>query len=131
MINGALQFSHAARMINPSSGSPLRASNRPSCVETYGITLDSSEYYVHEWAAGMPAPKANGTPELSTVLRGMARNGCGENLTNVRISFTVHDEAGRKGDGFYLIESMAVGEVRPFERAWMGRVNSYEVTADQ
>ena len=131
MINATLQFSHVARAIDPHSVDFPTQSSRPLCVETYGIHLNASEYYVREWAMGIPANNPNKTPELSTVLSGMARNGCGENLKNVRIRFVVHDKEGRKGDGYYLIESLAIGEAKPFERAWMGRVTSYEVTADR
>lgn len=130
--NAMLQFSRAAGSINPSSGDSRPKSNRASCVETYGITLSASEYYVREWSLGMPATSANNkTPELSTVLRGMARNDCGESLKNVRLRFVVHDEGGKKGDGSFLIENLAVGEAKSFERAWMGRVISYEITADR
>lgn len=124
------QFSGAALAMDPTLESS-RKSNRPSCVETYGITLNSSEYFVREWALGIPAPNRSNTPELSTVLRGMARNGCGEDLKNVHIRFVVHDHNGHKGDGYYLIETLAIGEAKPFERAWMGRVTSYEITTDR
>jgi hypothetical protein len=99
-------------------------------VETYGITLNTSESYVPEWTVGAPARSATSTPELSTVVRGMARNSCDENLKDVQIRFVVHDDGGRKGDGNFVFETLAVGEVKPFERAWMGRVTSYEITAD-
>jgi hypothetical protein len=131
MVNAMLKLSHAAKTFGPSSVDSPRESNRASCVETYGITLTTSELYVREWSLGAPANNPNKSPELSTLLRGMAHNGCGENLKNVRIRFVVHDDDRRKGDGFYLIESMAIGESKSFERAWMGRVTSYEVTADR
>ncbi len=126
-----LQLSHVAANINPAAGDSRRDSNRTSCVETYGITLSASEYYVREWTVGAPAINPNNkSPELSTVLRGMARNNCGEALKNVHLRFVVQDDGRRKGDGFFLIDSLGVGEAKPFERAWMGRVTSYEVTAD-
>jgi hypothetical protein len=131
MMTAMLSLSRVAKTINPDSGGPRVDPNRPSCVETYGITLNLSEYYVREWAVGAPATSPTKSPELSTVLKGMARNGCGEDLKNVRIKFVVHDDTGRKGDGTYLIESIAAGEVKSFERAWMGRVTSYEVGADR
>jgi hypothetical protein len=110
---------------------PVRDPSRASCVETYGITLNQSEYYVREYTSAFSANKPNGsTPELSTVLKGMAHNTCGENLKNVRLHMVVHDADGRKGDGFFLIQNIADGEVQSFERAWMGRVVTYEVTAD-
>jgi hypothetical protein len=124
----------AAKAINPDSGfTAADPKNKQACVETYGITLNLSEYYVREWQLGDPAlqKRDDKTPELSTVLRGMARNGCGEDVKNVRIKMVVHDDAGKKGEGFYFIESMAVGEVKAFEKAWMGKVASYEVTTNR
>jgi hypothetical protein len=63
-------------------------------IETYSVTLDSSQLYVPEWQVGMQANPS----QLSTVLRGMVRNGCGENMKNVRLHFVVHDDAGKKGE---------------------------------
>ena len=129
-IHATVQLSQVARKLNPDSDDSPRPSHQ-SCVETYGITLNSSEYYVREWAPGIPAANPSGTPELSTVLRGMARNGCGENLKSVKIKFVVRDEEGHTGRGSYLIDSMMIGEVKSFEGAWMGKLTSYEVTANQ
>jgi len=100
-------------------------------VDTYGITLNVSDQYVPEWAPGLPAANPNKSPQVSTVLSGVARNGCQENLKNVRIRFEVHDDNGKRGAGTFLIESLPMGDVKPFERAWMGRVTSYEVTAER
>ena len=127
----ALQFSHAARAINPNA-SFHKKSNQPACVDTYGITLNLSELYAREWAPGIAAGDGPNQPkELSTVVRGMARNNCGEEVKNVHLRFVVHDDDGKRGEGTLLIENLAIGEVKAFERAWMGRVTSYEVTADQ
>jgi len=128
-VHAGLQFSRAAQAINPDSGSASDRPGGPSCVDTYGITLNASEFYVREGTQF--TPNKNQTPEVSTVLRGMARNGCGENLKRVRIRFVVHDDDGRKGTGVYVIEQMENGEAKPFEHAWMGRITSYEVTADR
>ena len=65
------------------------------------------------------------------MVRGVVRNGCGENLKNVRLKFVVHDDAGAKGEGFYLLDTISVGEAKTFERAWMGHVTSYEITASR
>ena len=100
-------------------------------MDTYGITLNLSDQYVPELAPGIPAANPNKSPEVSTLLSGVARNGCQENLANVRIRFEVHDDSGKKGEGTYLIESLPIGDVKPFERAWMGRVTSYEVTVER
>jgi len=127
-VNAMLQFSRAAGTVAPKS---QRESNQLACVDTYAVTLNPSDQYVREWTLGMPGNSPNQSPELSTVVRGMARNGCDENLVNIRLRFVVHDDAGKKGEGVYVIEKLGVGEVKPFERAWMGRVVSYEITADR
>ncbi|HLJ50163.1 MAG TPA: hypothetical protein VKU01_29320 [Bryobacteraceae bacterium] len=131
MLFAMSQFSRVAGVVGPGSGGRPATSKRLGCVETYGISLDLSEYYVRDLGGGIPVPSKTQTPELSTVMRGMARNGCGEQLKNVRLRFVVHDDVGRKGEGTYLIDSMADGEVKSFERAWMGRVTSYEIGADR
>lgn len=124
-------FVKASKAINPVSGPATES--KAVCVDTYGITLNLSEYYVREWQLGDPAipQREDKTPEISTVLRGMAHNGCGEDIKNVRIKMVVHDDAGKKGEGFYLIESMATGEVKAFEKAWMGKVVSYDLTTNR
>jgi len=101
-------------------------SSKPSlaCVSTYGITLTNSEYYVPEGHQFSPPPK---TPELSTVVSGMVRNDCGEALKAVRIHLKVSDENGRKGEGSALVTGLNPGEAKPFDKAWMGRITSYEV----
>jgi hypothetical protein len=86
---------------------------------------------VPEFAPGIPSASTNKSPEISTVLTGTVRNGCQENLTNVRVLFEVHDDSGKKGEGSYLIPSLAIGEAKSFERAWIGRVTTYEVTAER
>jgi len=126
-----LQFSRAAGNISQGSGKPQREPDRLACVDTYAITLNPSDQYDREWTLGMPANSPNQSREFSTVVRGMARNDCGENLANIKLRFVVHDDAGKKGEGVYLIEKLGLGEVKPFERAWIGRVVSYEITADR
>jgi hypothetical protein len=127
-VNAAVRFSNVTGVI---TGDHPSSSKRLTCVDTYGITLNLSDEYVPEFAPGIPAVNPNKSPQISTVLTGTARNGCQENLTNVRIRFEVRDESGKKGEGTYLIESLPVGDVKPFKRAWMGRVTSYEVTAER
>jgi hypothetical protein len=127
MITASVSLLRVAKTINPGAAGSARDPNKPACVETYGITLNLSEYYVREFAAVKPT----NTPELSTVVKGMAHNLCGEDLSNVHLKFEVHDDGGHKGDGYYLIEKLAAGQAAPFEKAWMGRVVSYEVTADR
>ena len=128
VVRTTVQFASAAKAINPSAGNSQKTSNRLACIDTYSVTLDSSQLYVPEWQAGIPMNSA--TPsQPSTVLRGMALNSCGENLRNVQLLFVVHDDAGKKGEGFFQIADIAAGEAKPFEKAWMGHVTSYEITA--
>ncbi len=129
MLFAMSQFARVTGTMSPSSSGVV--SKRLSCVDTYGVTLDLSEYYVRDNGSGIPMPRKNQTPEVSTVVRGMARNGCGEKLQNVHLRFVVHDDGGQKGEGAVLIDSLADGESKPFEKAWMGRVTSYEIAADR
>jgi len=92
-------------------------------VETYGITLTNSEFYVPEGQQFSPRQ----TPKLSTVVSGMARNDCGELLKSVTIHIQVRDDAGKRGEGSVLIPDLGPGESKPFSKAWMGRVASYEI----
>ena len=121
------QFNGVAQAITGNNGESRTA--RLDCVETYALTLHSSEFFVPEnHGLVQPKRKDGGPTELSTVLRGMARNNCGEPLHNVRIHMKVADAAGKRGDGWASVGTLERGEVKPFERAWMGRVTTYEVT---
>lgn len=128
VVRTTVQFASAAKAINPSATSSQNHVNNLACIETYSVTLDSSQLYVPEWQAGIPMNSA-APSQPSTVLRGMALNGCGENLKNVQLRFVAHDDTGKKGDGYFLIADIAAGEAKPFEKAWMGHVTSYEITA--
>ena len=130
VVRTTVQFASAAKAINPSATSSQNRANSLACIETYSVTLDSSQLYVPEWQAGMPLNSNSPNPsQPSTVLRGMALNGCGENLKNVQLRFVVHDDVGKRGDGYFLIADIAAGEAKPFEKAWMGHVTSYEIAA--
>ncbi len=94
-----------------------------ACVETYGVTLANSEFYVREGQQFSP----RGTPEISTVLSGMVRNDCGELLKSVTIQIHVRDDAGKRGDGSVTVAGLNPGEAKLFSKAWMGRVTSYEI----
>ena len=94
-----------------------------SCVEAYGITLASSEYYVPEGQQFSPRT----TAEISTVVSGMVRNDCGKPLNSVTIHISVRDDSGKRGNGSVTVSDLNAGEVKAFSRAWMGRVISYEI----
>ena len=119
VANQTTAFSRVASVISPGS-----RSGKLDCVDTYGVTLQSSEMYVRE---GLVTRPKNAPTEMSTVVRGMARNNCGKPLSKVTIRINVEDEAGKKGSGWASIPRMGVGEVKSFERAWMGRVTSYRI----
>ena len=95
-----------------------------ACLEPYSVTLTNSEFYVPEGQQFSPR-KAT---ELSTVVSGMVRNDCGELLKSVTIHFKVRDDDGRRGDGTVTVSDLNAGEAKPFSKAWMGRVTSYEIT---
>lgn len=94
-----------------------------TCVETYGVTLANSQFYVREGQQFSP-PK---TTEISTVLTGMVRNDCGELLKSVTIDIKVSDDDGKRGAGSVTVSQLNPGEAKQFSKAWMGRVTSYEI----
>ncbi len=100
-----------------------KPSHSLGCVDTYGINLANSEYYVPEGQQFLPRK----TAELSTVLSGMVRNNCGQKLKSVTIHINVHDDDGKRGDGVVTFFELNDGEAKPFSKAWMGRVTSYEI----
>ena len=106
-----------------SAGHAAQPAKPPACVETYGVTLTNSEYYVPEGQQFSPRT----TPEVSTVVSGMVRNDCGEPLNSVTIHIKVRDASGKRGDGLATVSELNSGEAKPFSHAWMGRVTSYEI----
>jgi hypothetical protein len=92
-------------------------------VEAYSVTLTNSKFYVPEGQEFTPRI----TTEPSTVVSGMVRNDCGETLKSVTIHINVRDEAGKRGDGSVTVSDLNSGEAKPFSKAWMGRVTSYEI----
>ena len=119
-VRAMLQMGGASQAISGSEPS------KPSlaCVSTYGVTFTNSEYYVPEGQQYGPPPT---TPQLSTVVSGMVRNDCSEPLKSVRIHMTVRDDSGKKGDGSALVNDLDRGQAKPFSKAWMGRISSYEI----
>lgn len=120
-LRAFVQVGQASRAIL--GGDAAKRSKSLGCVETYGITLTNSEFYVPEGQQFSPRQ----TPKLSTVVSGMARNDCGELLKSVTIHIQVRDDAGKRGEGSVLIPDLGPGESKPFSKAWMGRVASYEI----
>jgi hypothetical protein len=57
----------------------------------------------------------------------MVRNGCGEPLRSVTVHISVRDDSGKTGKGSVTVSDLNPGEAKPFSRAWMGRVTSYEI----
>jgi hypothetical protein len=119
-ISAGRALIQASRAISGSDTS--KASKRLECVETYSVTLANSEYYVPEGTWSRPA-----TPQLATVVSGMVRNDCGEPLKTVTIHINVRDDNGRRGTGSVPISGLNPGEAKPFSKAWMGRITSYEI----
>lgn len=111
----------ASRAVSRNDAS--KAPKSLACVETYSVTLTNSEYYVPEGQQFTPRT----SPELSTVVSGMVRNDCGEMLKSVTIHIKVRDPEGKPGDGWVSVSELNAGEAKPFSKAWMGRVASYEI----
>ena len=116
-----VQMGQASRAVSGNDAS--KPAKSLSCVETYGVTLSNSEFYVPEGQQFAP----RNTRELSTVLQGMIRNDCGEALKSVTIHINVSDESGKRGNGAVTVSDLNAGEAKPFSKAWMGRVTSYEI----
>ena len=120
-----VQMGVASHAINGGNGA--KTSQSLTCVETYGINLANSEFYVPESEQFMPRK----TIKLSTVLTGMVRNDCGESLKSVSIHIKVQDEEGKRGDGWVTVAPLNAGEAKQFSKAWMGRISSYEIVKIQ
>ena len=121
VVRALVQTGQASRAVSGNDMS--KPSKSLACVETYGITLTNSEYYVPEGQQFSPRK----TPELSTVVSGMVRNDCGELLKSVTIHINVRDDQGKRGEGSVTVSELNPGEAKPFSKAWMGRVASYEI----
>jgi hypothetical protein len=129
-VRAVLQFGAFASASGISDAPPAK-SNILDCVVVYSITPHTSEFYVREFGGFATQRPKNAPTELSTVLRGMAKNECGDPLKFVKLNFVVHDDKGQKGQGIITIDSLVNGEAKQFEKAWMGRVTSWEVTASK
>jgi len=104
-----------------------RPSKSLACVEAYGVTLTNSQNYVPEGQEFSPRQIV----EPSTVVSGMVRNDCGEVLKSVRVHINVSDDTGKRGDGAVTVTDLNPGEAKPFSKAWMGRVTTYEIAKIQ
>ncbi|HEX4596100.1 MAG TPA: FxLYD domain-containing protein [Bryobacteraceae bacterium] len=116
-----VQVGQASRAVSGNATS--KPSKSLACVEAYSVTLTNSQFYVPEGQEFTPRT----TTEPSTVVSGMVRNDCGETLKSVTIHINVRDEAGKRGDGSVTVSDLNSGEAKPFSKAWMGRVTSYEI----
>jgi hypothetical protein len=116
-----VEMTLATRAMSPQQA--FTPSTWHACVDTYAVTLSNSEFYVPEGQQFAPRQ----SKDISTVLSGMVRNGCGEQLKSVTIPITVHDDDGKRGEGTVTVSELYPGEVKSFSKAWMGRVTSYEI----
>ena len=94
-----------------------------TCIEPYGVNLSNSEFYVREGEQFVPRKKT----EISTVVSGMVKNDCGETLKSVTISMEVSDDDGKRGSGSVTVSDLGPGQAKPFSKAWMGRITSYQI----
>ena len=122
-----VQMGHAAGAVSGNAAFKPSKSLSLVCVEAYSVTLTNSEFYVPEGQQFSPREKT----ELSTVVSGMVRNDCGEPLKSVTIHINVRDDDGKRGDGSVTVSDLSPGEAKPFSKAWMGRVTSYEIAKIQ
>ena len=124
-VRAFVQMGHASGAV--SSADTFKPSKSLACVEPYSVTLTNSEFYVPEGQQFSPRKST----DLSTVVSGMIRNDCGELLKSVTIHINVRDDDGKRGDGSVTVSDLNPGEAKPFSKAWMGRVTSYEITRIQ
>jgi hypothetical protein len=61
----------------------------------------------------------------------MVRNDCGELLKSVTIRINVRDDDGKRGNGSVMVSDLNPGEAKPFSKAWMGRITTYEISKIQ
>jgi hypothetical protein len=115
------QMGQASRAV--SGGSASKSSKALTCIETYAITLANSEFYVPEGQQFSPRKSS----EISTVINGMVRNDCGRRLESVTVHINVRDDSGKRGSGSVTLSPLNPGDAKPFSKAWMGRVTSYEI----
>lgn len=124
-VRAFVQMGHASGAV--SGGGTIKPSKSLACVEPYSVTLSNSEFYVPEGQEFVP----RNSTELSTVVSGMIRNDCGELLKSVTIHINVRDDDGKRGVGSVTVSDLNPGEAKPFSKAWMGRVTSYQITGIQ
>jgi hypothetical protein len=86
--------------LTPAWADPLRLLFRSNhCAVVYGVNLFNSEYYVRE------------------------------SSESVTIHFIVRDDAGKRWSGEATVNDVPPWQAKPFERAWLGQIVSYEITS--
>jgi hypothetical protein len=116
--------------LTPAWADPLRLLSRSNhCAVVYGVNLFNSEYYVRESSPGSEEGAENPPRELSTVVGGMLENKCPEPIESVTIHFIVRDDAGKRWSGEATVNDVPPWQAKPFERAWLGQIVSYEITS--
>ena len=122
---GLFQMGRVSTAVGAGPSGKRASAGAMKCVEVYGMTMNTSEFYVRE-GRQFTSPKS-GPRELSTVLRGMARNNCEGPVKGVKVNLKVKDDKGKHGSSWVPVGDLQVGEAKAFERAWMARVTDYEV----
>jgi hypothetical protein len=65
--------------------------------------------------------------EESTVVRGMIRNACTQTVKSLKILIQVEDENGNAAKAWTAVTKLDVGQAKPFEKAWTGKLATYRV----
>ncbi len=91
---------------------------RPSCVETYGVTLGNNSDIKRRYA---------------TILHGTVHNTCSQTLTNVVLHFVLRDDRGTPEAGDYDINELRPSTTQTFDfkRAGLSKVTTWEITANK
>ncbi len=126
LMHIAFQFGRASESMQVEYAS-VSAKDALGCVVPYGVTQHSSEF----WTTSRESDHSKLPTEKSTVLRGMVRNDCGTPLKHVRLYFLIRDEKEQAGMGTLDIYDVDQGGVKEFERAFMGAIVSWEITASK
>lgn len=116
--------------LTPSWTDPAHFLSRSNpCAAVYGVNLYNSEYYSRDPGPDATLTAQNPPRELATVITGMLENKCADPLESATVHFIVQDNNGARWSGDATVGEILPGQAKPFERAWLGQIVSYEIKA--
>lgn len=97
------------------------------CVSAYGVSLTLTETYTPS-RSNRPMPMyPNQDGRTFTVVRGMARNDCGDSIQRANLLIEVDGEDGSQGVAMVPVLGLEPGESKPFEQTFIGHASSFKV----